>query len=310
MNTGLLALSGFGNALQNATSEINRRRHQEQMLGLLAQKEGLEVDPESGEFRQSARGLLEQENARRTLESRLALEAAHADAYRAAARAARAKASGAMGGTPAQIAADKAYGKEYTEFTDKGANTLSTIDKIEALAKNMETVGDSQNEIFSIDEGGALAAMSPDFMKSRKMVGERDNSRNFANTTLKELFGGQLSDEERNAAAREYYNEALPRSENIKNLKQKVAELKRAYEAKKGKAEYFEKTGTLRGYQGSKVLEDLLAKIRPAPGLLNTPNLPEDPSAPVRVRSPKGKIKLVPRSQLKDALDNGGTVVQ
>lgn len=159
-----------------------------------------------------------------------------------------------------QQAADREFGKIYTDFTTKGGvNALTTMENLSELAEQLK----KSDPTPIIGEGGRFGAILPDFLKTREAVSARDQARNFANTTLKELFGGQLSDAEREAAAKEYYNEALDNEANAEIIKRKLVGLKRAYEAKRAQADYFEKNdGSLAGYPGSQANEELLRSIK------------------------------------------------
>ena len=146
----------------------------------------------------------------------------------------------------AQKYADKEYVKVYTTFTNNGRNNaVSAINKLKDLAKEME--GDS-GTIQS--GGGRIASILPDVLRDRDSIRRRDDTRNAANTTLKELFGGQLSDAEREAAAKEYYNDDLDNADNAKILRRKIAELEGNLVTQTAKASYYEKHNTTAGFSG------------------------------------------------------------
>jgi hypothetical protein len=147
----------------------------------------------------------------------------------------------------AQEAVDRNYGDRYNSWTEKGRNNAANaIAKLESLAAEMEA-----DKGLLQSGGGRIAAELPDFARSRDAIRRRDDTRNAANTTLKELFGGQLSDAEREAAAKEYYNDALDNEANAKILRRKIDELKSNMRAQEEKAKYFEREGTLMGFQGT-----------------------------------------------------------
>ncbi len=149
--------------------------------------------------------------------------------------------------TEAQEVVDKEFAKDYAEFAGKGAvNTKNSLNKMKLLVNEIK-----KDTGFGEAGGGRSAAILPDTLRSRDAIRRRDQARNLANSTLKELFGGQLSDAEREAAAREYYNDALDNKENAKILDSKIQELQGQYENKLAQAKYYEKNGTLRGFKGS-----------------------------------------------------------
>ena len=158
----------------------------------------------------------------------------------------------------AETAVDKDYAKLYNTWTDKGRNNAANaIKKLSALATEMESdTGMLQSG------GGRFAAELPDWARSRDAIRRRDDTRNAANITLKELFGGQLSDAEREAAAKEYYNDALSNEENAKILRRKIRDLQDNFNSQEQKAKYFEKNRSLRGYKSSPVTNDEPAQTK------------------------------------------------
>lgn len=145
-----------------------------------------------------------------------------------------------------QKAVDKDYAKEYNKFTASGKNNAAnTIEKLEKLQK--EVAADT-----GFGEAGGTRFPIPDMLRSRLAIERRDDARNFANKTLKELFGGQLSDAEREAAAREFWNDNLDNESNAERLKGKIKELKDNLIAQTAKAAYYEKEGTLQNFNSLK----------------------------------------------------------
>jgi hypothetical protein len=192
-------------------------------------------------------------------------------------------ASGRADLTEAQRAVDKDYAKHYNNFTQKGAvNAKTAIDRLETLATEME------NDTGLMESGGGrFASIMPDFMRSRDAIRRRDQARNFANTTLKELFGGQLSDAEREAAAKEYYIDALNNTDNAKVIRNKVSQLREAYDAEVEKARYFQQNKTLDGFKA--------------------PPLDQGGSTSgVRMMGPDGKVRVIPKEMVGEAIAAGG----
>jgi hypothetical protein len=158
-------------------------------------------------------------------------------------------------------ALDKDYAKKYNTFSGSGAvNSAHSINKLENLAAEMEA-----DQGFG--EAGGTRLPLPDFMRSRDAIRRRDETRNAANTTLKELFGGQLSDGERNAAAKEYYNDELDNATNAKILRQKIQQLKAQRAAEVEKAKYFESNRTLKGFKANPDLYNQVGSL--PPGITN-----------------------------------------
>lgn len=144
--------------------------------------------------------------------------------------------------TEGQKAVDKDYAKEYNKFTATGMNNASnTIAKLEKL--QAEVAADT-----GFGEAGGTRFPIPDVFRSRLAIERRDDARNFANKTLKELFGGQLSDAEREAAAREFWNDELDNKSNAIRIQGKIKELKDNLKMQTKKAQYYEKNKSLSGF--------------------------------------------------------------
>lgn len=161
--------------------------------------------------------------------------------------------------SPGEEAADKNFAKDYNNLTSKGFNNADTaIKRLESLAGELEKEGDG---VFAT--GGGRTSILPDVLRSQDSIRRRDAAANEANSTLKELFPGSLSDDERRAAAREYYNDKLSNSENAKIIKEKAKQLRRSYQDQQRKAQYFSENGTLKGLgpETAPVSGDMDAKV-------------------------------------------------
>ncbi len=153
--------------------------------------------------------------------------------------------------TEGQKAVDKDYAKDYNTFTSTGKNNAEAgLSRLEAIQKELEADTDPTGTGLFESGGGRFAPITPDAFKSRDAIRRRDLARNAANQTLKSLFPGAISDAEREAAAKEYYNEGLGNAENAKILASKIAQLKGNLEAEKQKAKHYEQRGgSLQGFQ-------------------------------------------------------------
>lgn len=150
-------------------------------------------------------------------------------------------------GSEGQKAVDKDYAKHFNEFTSTGAKKAEqSIAKMEKLADELDK---DQGPLES--GGGRIANALPDVVRSRDAIRRRDLARSLGNDTLKATFGGQLSDGEREAKAKEYYNDALSNKENAAILRQKIADSKAQVEAERTKAMYYkDNNSSLKGFGG------------------------------------------------------------
>jgi hypothetical protein len=199
----------------------------------------------------------------------------------------KAKSSGQDSGmSKGEVAVDKAYSKDYNTYIGQGrTNAQASITRLEAIQKQLES--ESKKTIQS--GGGTISNALPDYMRTQSSIELRDNSITAANATLKGLFGGQLSDGERVAAANEFYNDKLDAKANAALMKKKIQQMKNAAANEDAKAAYFQENGSLSGYVGNQ------AK---AP-----------PTGMVKIISPNGKPKMIPPSQVDAAVEAGGKVV-
>lgn len=147
--------------------------------------------------------------------------------------------------TEGQKAVDKDYAKHYNSFVSTGRNNaVNSIDKLKKLAAEVE-----QDTGFGEAGGGKIASILPDVLRSSTAIQRRDDARNFANKTLKELFGGQLSDAERESAAREFWNDRLDNKSNAERLWGKIKELEDNLASQEQQANTYEKSGTLKNFR-------------------------------------------------------------
>lgn len=185
--------------------------------------------------------------------------------------------------TPGEKRADETFAKDFNNLTSKGFNNAETaISRIEKVAEELENEGDGY-----LSAGAGRTSILPDSFRQRDSIRWRDAAQNEANATLKELFPGSLSDDERRAAAKEYYNDQLSNAENAKILKAKAAQLRRSVADQRQKAEYFAQHGTLKGL-----------------GL--TGGGPETSKNTIRIQGPSGQIAEVSAEKAEKYLSKPG----
>lgn len=153
---------------------------------------------------------------------------------------------------------DQEFAKDYNEYTSKGrTNALNNISKLEGIRDQLLKEGTGP-----FAAGGGRSTVLPDSVRDTDSIQWRDDARNAANSTLKELFGARISDQERVAASKEYYNDRLPNDRNAAILDRKINELKGTLSDKDSKAEYFKNKATLAGYQPAPIDMGAPAKQR------------------------------------------------
>jgi hypothetical protein len=170
-----------------------------------------------------------------------------ADKARAVERA-KAEGSRAGGESPAQKAVDQAFGKEYAEYTAAGG--FADVQKqVGQLRSVVERLNDKKMSAVSGPVVGnvpdrANAFFNPDAIATRERVEE------VAQRNLRAVLGGQFAQMEGAQLIKRAYNPLLPPEENAKRVTALMAAISGAAEQKARAAEYFEKNGTLAGFEG------------------------------------------------------------
>jgi DNA-binding phage protein len=167
---------------------------------------------------------------------------------RQAAIAARAAAQGAkvMPMTPAQKAADSAFGKDYNDFVSGGGistiqKNLADIDKVIAILESGENV--SGKVVGLADASGTLSYLFPKAAESKDLLG------GVAQSNLRQILGGQFAAREGEQLLARAYNTAQPVSDNLRRVKALRDQIQTAANAKIQAVNYFEENGTLAGFK-------------------------------------------------------------
>lgn len=134
-------------------------------------------------------------------------------------------------------AVDKNFAEDYNNYTQGGLSRAA--DDINNL-KEMRKVVEQESKSMISAGGGPISGSLPDALRSEKSIAIRDNIIKTANTALKATFGGNLSNDERQAAAKEFYNDKLGPEENLKIMDSKIKELETARIEKLAKIKYYE----------------------------------------------------------------------
>ncbi|MDQ3159093.1 MAG: hypothetical protein M3P98_03110 [bacterium] len=144
--------------------------------------------------------------------------------------------------TKGDESADREYGKNYNNFTSKGVvNSASSIKRLEEIADELET-----DQGFG--EASGTKIPFPDWVRSSDAIRRREGAKNAAFSTIKELLPGSVSDSDREAVTRDYYNDQLGAKENAAIIREKIIQLKAIRELEIQKAKHFGEKGTLKGF--------------------------------------------------------------
>ena len=151
--------------------------------------------------------------------------------------------------TPAQTAVDKAFSKDYVNFTAGGGSAN--------IAKNLTTLENSVDELTKNPSlTGGVVGLTP--LPARKLINPKSVALQqrveaAVQENLKNVLGAQFTENEGKLFLARAYDSGLPASENILKLQQAANTLKQMASAKAQASKYFEENGTLRGYKGPTV---------------------------------------------------------
>jgi hypothetical protein len=154
--------------------------------------------------------------------------------------------------TPAQRAADTAFGKEYNDFVAGGGITtiqknLADLDKaIDALEKSPQ--GDITGKLIGLsDKAGTLSFTNPRAAEIKDIVG------GVVQSNLRAVLGGQFAQKEGEALLARAYNPAQPQKDNLNRLKAIRQQIENTGKAKLQAVSEFEEKGTLKDFKASNV---------------------------------------------------------
>ena len=162
--------------------------------------------------------------------------------------------------TKTQKKMDEKYLPEHLEFTSIGKeNAANSINKLEGYLDYLK----QQKGAFVQAGGGPITgSLMPDFMRTEDSIKLRDDIAGVAMLGLKDIFTGAISNAEREALAATFYNDKIGPDQNISILERKIAGMKRAYQNRLDRANYFERNGeSLAGFSGLSPADEL-ASIR------------------------------------------------
>ena len=153
--------------------------------------------------------------------------------------------------TPAQLKVDESFGTDYAEYTagggfadiQKGLEQLKyAADSIDAAIKSGET-----------NLSGQAISLLPDPMFRRTYsqgANIEDTVAEVTQRNLRAILGGQFAQKEGEQLIARAYDRRQPEEVNLERVKRLGRSIAAAAKAKDRAIKYYEKNGTLRGYDG------------------------------------------------------------
>jgi hypothetical protein len=147
--------------------------------------------------------------------------------------------------TPAQLSIDKAFGKDYTEWT-AGGGSAGIKRQLETLRDATKTLG-SSNRIT-----GPLVGRLPKAVQQIAAPAAVDVKADVEQTiqqSLKNILGGAFTQAEAAGLIERAYDPTQPEASNIRRINRAIKELEERAAVKENAASYYELHGTLVGWK-------------------------------------------------------------
>ena len=152
-------------------------------------------------------------------------------------------------------AVDRKFGNEYAEYVALGGDSVinDQLNKIDDVMSMLKTEGNiTGTSVGLADKLGdtALNLASPKALEARDKIGS------VVQSNLRAILGGQFAQKEGEALLARAYNINASPKDNLKRLGELRTQIESAAEAKKQSINYFEQTGTLKGFTRSPKKQD------------------------------------------------------
>lgn len=149
-------------------------------------------------------------------------------------------------GTPGSDAVDKKFADEYVAWKTAGgfADVGKQLSQLRSVGKALKT----QDNLT-----GPIVGNTPDFISNfvnPQAVATRESVEEVVQRSLRAVLGSQFTEKEGERLIARAYNPRQPESENRLRVARLRLQLTQAAKAKEDASRYFEKNGTLRGWNG------------------------------------------------------------
>jgi hypothetical protein len=208
-------------------------------------------------------------------------------------------------GSPAQEAIDQQFGKDYAEYT-AGGGAAQVAKSISQVQDALDAASKKGTPVATGDMAGLIQHVSPTVgnVLYPSTTEAKQQIEGAVATTLKNLFPGRILQSEVENTMSRVWNPQLPLPDNIKNSQALLTQLKDANDAKQQASAYYEKNGTLKGFQGKVYTPEDFAN-----GSSTSSDAKTKDSAGAVPMTLNGKTKMVPANQVDKAKAMGATLV-
>lgn len=143
-------------------------------------------------------------------------------------------------------ATDEAFAKDYVAWNQGGgADSAKQLAQLQDVSKALNTKGANLT--------GPFLGSTPDMVKkftNPQSIAMRERVEEVVQRSLRSILGAQFTEKEGERLIARAYNPNLPEAENSIRVGRLFTQLQQAFQAKQDAAQYFEKNGTLQGWQG------------------------------------------------------------
>lgn len=148
--------------------------------------------------------------------------------------------------TEGQTALDQAFSKDYASFSAAGgySDVVKQLDQLKVAADSLGKNKTATGPVVGHLPESIRAFTNPDAVNTKNLV-EESVQRN-----LRAVLGAQFTENEGSRLIARAYNPLLPPEENQRRVVRLIDQIKTAAEQKAKAAAYFEKNGTLQGWEG------------------------------------------------------------
>lgn len=185
--------------------------------------------------------------------------------------------------TPAQQAADRAFGKTYEDFVASGgyADAEKNLTQLKSVHDRLQKGEKLTGPVFGSLPRTISRVSHPTETQALEMVEE------VVQRNLRLVLGAQFTEKEGLRLISRAYNPALRPEQNAERLERLMQAMQGALDAKRAAAAYFEKHGTLAGYKGPAT-----------PSVTQLESAIDRPSGPKTPRGiPEGSVKIGKKSR-------------
>ena len=157
-------------------------------------------------------------------------------------------------GTPAQLAADKAFGKGLGDLRLAGglADVEKNKQQLQDVANQLRAIveGKSKDNLTGLDVG--TASLSRNFMAAThpKALQALEQVEEVVQRNLRVILGAQFTEKEGTRLISRAYNPFLSEAANLARLERLAKSMSRQLDAKLAAIKHFDANGTLRGFKG------------------------------------------------------------